>query len=313
MQRKIRHQSKNRVVVVADDMGKSSSVNSAIAEAHKRGILTSASIMAGGQAFEEAVIIAAECSSLSVGLHVTLCDGRAVLPPSQIPDLVDRDGNFEESPAKTWINCTSPGVFSQIEAEVQAQFSKLSRAGICPTHVDGHHHLQMHPRIFEIVCKQASQRGVGWIRLPSEPLALVLGFRSFARGFMPFIEWVVFRMLSAYNLKTAWRYGINVAYRCFGLSWTGSIDEKCFIDLLDYAKGPIDEIFVHPDNSTDSGRRELEALTSTDVRNKVYSCTDLVGYRELSGEGIVFGSVLGGVSKTEHFVPMEKGDKKVFR
>lgn len=97
MTRKIRHQSRNRIVVVADDMGESSSLNSAIAEAHKRGILTSASLMAGGQAFEEAVMIAVECSNLSVGLHVTLCDGRAVLPPSQIPDLVDHDGNFEKA------------------------------------------------------------------------------------------------------------------------------------------------------------------------------------------------------------------------
>ena len=295
MTRKIRHQSRNRIVVVADDMGESSSLNSAIAEAHKRGILTSASLMAGGQAFEEAVMIAVECSNLSVGLHVTLCDGRAVLPPSQIPDLVDHDGNFEKSPAKAWINYTGAGVFSQIEAEVDAQFSKLYRAGVHPTHVDGHHHLQMHPRIFEIVCRRASKRGVGWIRLPSEPLALVLGFRSFSRGVMPLTEWVVFRMLSAYNLKTAKRYGINVAYRCLGLSWTGSIDEKCFIDLLDYAKGPIDEIFTHPDISTDSGRRELEALASINVRNKISSCLDLVGYRELSGEGIVFGSVLGRI------------------
>ena len=86
-----------------------------------------------------------------------------------------------------------------------------------------------------------------------------------------------------------------MAYRCLGLSWTGSIDEKCFIDLLDYAKGPIDEIFTHPDISTDSGLRELEALISPDVRNKISSALDLVGYRELSGEEIVIGSVLGRI------------------
>src|SRR5208282_4554305 len=80
-------QGKGCVVIVADDMGKSASVNQAIAEAHDKGILTAASIMAGGEAFDDAVQTALDRSRLSIGLHLTLCDGKAVLPHASIPDI----------------------------------------------------------------------------------------------------------------------------------------------------------------------------------------------------------------------------------
>ncbi len=279
-------------VVVADDLGRASSVNAAIAEAHDRGIVTAASLMAKGDAFEEAVQMASQRSRLSVGLHVTFCDGRAVLQPSEIPDLVDKDGCFEESPEKAWIKCMRRGVLSQIEAEVEAQFDCLEKAGIKPTHVDGHHHLQMHPLIFEAICKQASKRGVGWIRIPNEAISIVLSLRSFSRGVMPLLERVVFGVLRTYNLRTAAKYGINVAYSCMGLSWTGSIDEQSLLELLGMTEGPVSEIFTHPDIATDKGRKELEALTSVEVRKKLaFLGIEPVGYRELSGKELYRDSV----------------------
>ncbi len=86
------------LVVVGDDLGRSSLVNRAIAKAFDRGFLTAASLMAGGDAFEEAVTLARIRPALSVGLHVTLCDGRSVLPSSEIPGLVDGNGRFAKSP-----------------------------------------------------------------------------------------------------------------------------------------------------------------------------------------------------------------------
>lgn len=280
------------LVTVADDLGKSSSVNHAITEAHDKGIVTAASLMAGGEAFEEAVEIALKRSQLSVGLHVTLCDGRAVLWPSHIPDLVDPDGCFEKRPASAWLRYTKPGLLPQIEIEIKAQFDRLEKSGIHPTHVDSHHHLHMNPLIFEVLCRQASERGVRWIRLPKESLSLVLNLRSPLRGAMPFIEWAVFGVLGTYNLRIARKYGLHVSCHVYGLSVTGSIDEKFLIDILNRSKGSLSEIFTHPDISTESGRRELEALTSIKVRNRLNSLgMALVGYRELSERAIFFESV----------------------
>jgi hopanoid biosynthesis associated protein HpnK len=280
------------LVIVADDLGRSSSVNLAIAKAHDRGIVTAASLMAGGEAFQEAVEIALKRSQLSVGLHVTLCDGRAVLPPSHIPDLVDPDGYFEKRPAMAWLRYTKPGLLPQIESEIEAQFDRMEKSGIHPTHVDGHHHLHMHPLIFKVLCRQASQRGVSWIRLPRESLSLVLNLRSPLRGAMPFIEWAVFGILGTYNLRIARKYGLHVVCHVYGLSLTGSIDEKFLLDILNCSSGSLNEIFTHPDISVESGRRELEALTSIKVRNRLSPLgMALVGYRELSERAIFFESV----------------------
>jgi hopanoid biosynthesis associated protein HpnK len=282
------------LVVVADDLGRSSLVNRAVARAFDQGFLTAASLMAGGDAFEEAVTLARIRPALSVGLHVTLCDGKAVLSPSEIPDLVDRNGCFIKSPFRAGLRYwrLRRHLTPQIEAEIEAQFERLREAGILPTHVDGHHHLHMHPAIFELVCRAAARRHVAWIRIPRESLAKVV------RAGLPLLvprlaEWITFRMLAVRNLRIAYGYGIKTASHIFGLSRTGStgktgrtskVDEKYFRALLPLLKGITNEIYAHPDLATEAGRQETVTLASMNIREDAASlgmaCT---GYSQLLG------------------------------
>ncbi len=274
------------LVIVADDFGRSSDVNRAVADAHDNGILTSASIMAGGASFEGAVEIARRRKKLSVGLHLTLCDGMAVSNPSHIPDLVDSEGNFERDPIRAWFRYSRKGLRRQIETEIEAQFARLEANGIFPSHVDGHHHLQMHPALFRIVCRAAAKRGVGWIRIPNEPLKVVLGMRSKQRGAMPFLEWAAFGPLGIHNAREAGRRGIRVPDGVYGLSRTGEVDEEYLLGILGMACGAVDEIFTHPDTATEAGRIELTALKSHTVRGRAADLgMTLAGYAELSGAG----------------------------
>ncbi len=271
------------LVVVADDLGRSLSVNAAIAEARSRGILTSASIMAGGEAFEEAVEIALDLG-LCVGVHVTLCDGRSVLSSSVIPELTSPDGQMERSPSVAWVRYMRRGILSQIEAEVEAQFDRIEKAGIQAAYVNSHHHMHMHPLVFDLVCRHASKRGISRIRVPSEPLPIILSLRSRSRGLMPFIEWSVFGMLNIYNSRTARKYGMRPTRRVYGLSRTEDVDEGYLLNILSRLDDPVSELFVHPDAETESGRRELEALTSARVHERLDSLgIGLAGYDELSG------------------------------
>ncbi len=274
-------------LIVADDFGRSSSVNRAIAEAHDKGIVTAASMMVGGQAFEDAARIARSRSRLSVGLHVTLCDGLAVLSHSEIPDLVDRHGCFETSPARAWLKYSRTGILSQLEKEIEAQFDLLAKASINPTHVDGHHHLHMHPALFKIVCRKAAQRGIPWIRIPCEPLWLVFRYFTASRGAMPFIEWTVFQMLKVSHERTARKYGLRAANAVYGLSRTGRVDEKYLLHILTRHAGYV-EIFTHPDTSSAAGCRELQALTSTLVQEVLASNgIALGGYRDIPIEAVI--------------------------
>jgi predicted glycoside hydrolase/deacetylase ChbG (UPF0249 family) len=169
------------LVITADDFGRARSINRAVATACDWGLLTAVSLVAGGEAFDEAVGLVSRYPGLSVGLHVTLSDGPSVLPPSRIPDLVNSEGYFVRDPALAGLRYwrLRHRIAGQIEAEVEAQFNRLERAGIVLTHVDCHHHLHVHPVVFDIVARQAAQRNITWIRIPREPLSLVLKLHPF--------------------------------------------------------------------------------------------------------------------------------------
>ncbi len=277
----------NYIVIAADDLGRSGSVNHAILKAHDQGVVTAAGIMAGGDAFQEAARAVLGYSGLSIGLHVTLCDGKSVLPHANIPTLTDKDGFFIRNPAKAWLSFGREGVISEVRTEVEAQLDRLDAAGIRPSYIDSHHHLHMHPRVFETVCRLASKRGIHWIRIPNEPASVAFGLRSKSRGLMPFVEWAVFRMLRIKNQRTASKYGLHCATRVYGLSRTGDLDEQYLHALLVGIAGQAEddyviEIFSHPDSASESGMRELQALTSADIVARLQSLgVRCVGYKDI--------------------------------
>ena len=249
-----------RLAVVADDFGRTSGVTRAVAEAFDRGIVTAASLMAGGEAFDEAVAIARARPRLAVGLHATFCDGRAVLPAGRIPGLVDAEGRLEARPARAGVRYWRERrrLLPEIEAEIAAQFDRVTGAGLAVTHVDGHHHLHIHPLLFPILCREAARRGVRWIRIPAGDLR---------PGRLA--EWAVFDMLGRLNRRTARRHGLGTPDRVYGLSRTGRIDEAYILELLGRLRPGWNELFVHPDLDTEQGRRELEAVTSRRVRGRI--------------------------------------------
>jgi hopanoid biosynthesis associated protein HpnK len=248
------------LVVVADDFGASPTINRAVIEAHEGGIVTAASLVAGGDSFEEGIRLARSHPGLSVGLHATLCDGRAVLPTDRIPGIVDEGGWLEPSPARAgWrYGLRWRALRHEIERELEAQLDRLADAGIVATHVDGHHHLHVHPMVFRVLCREAGRRGVRWIRVPQGDLS--------SGGV---IEWAGFGALGWINRLVASRNGLRTADRVHGLSRTGRMDEAYLIKLLRKIGSGWNELFVHPDTGTRGGLQELRALTSPDVAEEV--------------------------------------------
>src|SRR5450432_1181585 len=86
-----------RLIVNADDFGRSKSINEAVILAHTDGILTTASLMVNEPDADEAVRLAKEHPTLGVGLHLALVCGNAALPQEKIPNLADANGRFSES------------------------------------------------------------------------------------------------------------------------------------------------------------------------------------------------------------------------
>ena len=157
-----------RLIVNADDLGLTRGVNRATLQAHREGIVTSATLMANSSAFDEAVALAQE-AQLSVGCHIVLVDGKPLSSPDTIRTLLDGD----EFRKKLWkfAYAAVGGSLSvhEIEQEAIAQISKLQRAGIQVSHVDCHKHAHMFPAVLEGVLRAAKVRGVPFIRNPFEP------------------------------------------------------------------------------------------------------------------------------------------------
>lgn len=139
-----------RLIVNADDFGFTRGVNKGILRGHTEGIITAATLMAGGAAFEHAVEIARSTPSLDVGVHLVLWPGGQELP-RRLPSFVRR--------SLVW----SPG---RVEDEFARQIEKVTVVGITPTHLDTHKHVHLLPWVMSAVVRVAKRFGIEWVRRP---------------------------------------------------------------------------------------------------------------------------------------------------
>jgi hopanoid biosynthesis associated protein HpnK len=262
-------------VINGDDYGFSHGVNRAIIEAHQRGILTSASLMVTADAFDEAVELARSNPRLAVGLHLVLVCGKAALPPSEIPHLVDSSGNFPFGPEKTGLRYQfSAAARRELRDEIRAQLVKFQSTGLKLSHVDGHLHMHSHPVVFKMLIDMASEFGVKVIRLPREELRVTLGIDR-SNLMTKFAWWWIFGRLGRYGERRLKRAGIKYADRVYGLLASGRVTEEYLLALIPRVRGELVEIYSHPassvdgepaDSSVDGGMAELAALLSHRVR-----------------------------------------------
>jgi predicted glycoside hydrolase/deacetylase ChbG (UPF0249 family) len=161
-----------RLILNADDFGLTSGVNRAIVELHRAGALTSATLMARAPAAEEAIRLALSTPSLGVGCHIVFADGEPVLPPSNLPTLVDpRTGRFQPTPGaflrRLFTGSIRPG---EIQSEAAAQIDLLQARGLRLTHIDTHKHLHIFPAVLRPVLSAARAAGIRSVRNPFESL-----------------------------------------------------------------------------------------------------------------------------------------------
>ena len=162
--------SARRLIVTADDFGLALPVNAAVEEAHTRGILSAASLMVGAAAAADAVERARRLPGLRVGLHVVLVHGRPVLPPDEVPGLVDRRGEFSGRLVRAgFAYFFKPAVRRQLAAEIRAQFEAFRATGLALDHVNAHNHMHLHPTLSRLILEIGRDYGLRAVRVPAEP------------------------------------------------------------------------------------------------------------------------------------------------
>jgi predicted glycoside hydrolase/deacetylase ChbG (UPF0249 family) len=222
-----------QLVVNADDLGWSRSVDRGIIECHQTGIVTRASILATGPAFEDAVSLTRATPSLGIGVHLNIYRGRTILPPERVPALVGADGRLLGS-WKGIVSRLATGRFDlgQVEAELRAQIMHVRDAGLEPGHLDSEKHLHLWPGVFDVVCRLAVEFGIPQVRVVLEP---------------PSVRPVPFGLgvLSARDRAVARSHGLVTPDATIGVT-RAPIDMLALEAILRSARGERVEFVVHP-------------------------------------------------------------------
>jgi predicted glycoside hydrolase/deacetylase ChbG (UPF0249 family) len=251
-----------RLIINADDFGLTPGVNRAIAELHDAGAVTSATLMANGAAFDDAVSLALARPTLAVGCHIVLVDGTPVADPATIPTLLgspDKQGRhaFRNSLAEFALGVLRGAIREDdIEREALAQIQKLQRAGLKLTHVDTHKHTHLLSRVTRPIIRALEQAGIGAIRNPFEPRwAAALGASTtrslFVRALQP-----GHRRFEASPPIAAQR--ILTTRGTIGISATGHLNGSTLAALCRAIPEGTWELVCHPGYND----RDLDAVTT---------------------------------------------------
>lgn len=271
---------KRRLIVNADDFGRSKSINAAVIDAHKRGILTTASLMVNGDAADEAVSLARANPKLGVGLHLTLCCGTSTLPPEKIPNLVNARGEFRESPvAAGMIYFFSGRARQQLAAEIGAQFDKFEKNGLALDHVNGHLHFHLHPSVFGILREEVRKRGIRSMRWTYDPASIDWPLGR-GRWFYRASHALIFKLLARRAQRFLSENRVAHTDYVFGLLENALVTEEYLLRLLPRLPAGDSELYSHP--CIEKFKHEYEALISPRVVKVVREQgIELIRYQDL--------------------------------
>ncbi len=249
------------LTVNADDFGFTRDVNSGIIEAHRKGILTATTLMANGDAFNDAVGLAHLTPTLDVGCHLVLVGGHSLVSDEPFPDTV---AALIKAILTRKIN---PYL------ELKLQIKKILGAGLKPLHLDTHKHTHLFPAVLHAVAKLSEEYSIPFVRRPFDfpmhpgkvPVAKQLVSKSFqiVRGKFE-------HSLQKHNCKSTDYFA--------GFAITGTYTAADVVELIASLPEGSTEFMCHPGHCTDellaqktrlkeSRAQELAALVAPEVRD----------------------------------------------
>jgi chitin disaccharide deacetylase len=289
-----------RLIINADDFGMTRGVNRAIAEAHRAGIVTSATVMANEVAVDDAVALALQNPSLGTGCHVVLVDGSPLSQVKSVQSLIrsqnGADTRFRPGISHLALAAVSGKIrSSEVHDESCAQIRRLQSRELWLSHVDCHMHSHILPVILRAVLAAAGEHGIRAIRNPFEPAWAVAATHKSAslRSWNRSAQVTLLRGLRSQFLTAVQQYGMKTTDGTIGIAVTGLLDSSLLTQLVEAMPDGTWELVTHPGyNDRDLSRAttelkqsravELELLTSPATLD-LFRKRDiqLISYREL--------------------------------
>jgi hopanoid biosynthesis associated protein HpnK len=266
-----------RLIVNADDFGRSRSVNAAVIRAHREGILTTASLMVNELAADEAVALARRNPQLGVGLHLTLVCGSSTLSAAKIPDLVNAQKQFSDNPVATGFRYfASARCRAQLREEIAAQFAKFRATGLRLDHVNGHLNIHLHPTVLNIIFDNIGEAA---LRLTYDPFLLNARLAGGHWGYRC-SHALIYRLLSTRARPMLAQRKIPHTGAVFGLLQNGCVDANFIRQLLPCLPVGDSELYSHP--SLDHFTHEFDALINPTIRELAQQLgLQLIRYQDL--------------------------------
>jgi len=294
-----------RLIVNADDFGMTTGINRAIVEGCEEGIVTSATLMATSRAFDDAIArvrdLLVSKPEFSVGCHVVLLDGRPLLSPDRLPTLLDTPENDGSPELRTKLTGFARSALNgkinpdEIEAEADAQLSRIQTAGVELSHFDCHKHAHIFPAVLKPLLRAAKAHGIRAVRNPFGrifPLPFVRLLRS-PKLWTRLAQMNTLRKFSASFQSEVQKHGLRTPDGSVGVLVTGALDASYFTCIADNLPDGTWEFVCHPgynDAELDhvrtrlrkSREQELEILTSSEAKLALQRRgIELISYHDL--------------------------------
>ncbi len=235
-----------RLIVNADDFGFTRGVNEGIVEAHRKGILTAATLMANRPAFEHAVQLARENPTLDLGCHLVLVQGPSL--PDSVPELLWRIARHK----------------IDVYSEMKRQIEKILDAGIVPTHLDTHKHTHLAPPVLKAVARLSREFGIRWVRRPFDfPISgIPAPFSVRATNFLV-------GLARKQSLRVLQVSGCRTTDHFAGFQLTGRLRTPELLRTISILPGGLTEFMCHPgffDVDLQNARTRLKQSREEELR-----------------------------------------------
>lgn len=240
-----------KFILNADDFGMSKALNRAILEGYSAGLLKSASLVANGKAFDEALeSVIPSCKDLGIGIHLNIMEGKSLCTDLEV--LTDKEGNFKNNYLQLLIKAYNPKekeFFNELEREFRRQIEKImSKTKV--THIDSHFHIHSIPPIFDLVCRLAKEYGIKYVRTHFEKFYIVPEIeRHFRLKFWQnLLRTMLLGIFTVFNEATIYKYELKTNDYLVGLLYdtmTDSLAVSYAMNVVKYKNITV-EAFIHP-------------------------------------------------------------------
>lgn len=267
-----------KLIFHGDDFGLTPGVNRGIIHSFGEGLLTSASLIAAGEAAEEAMSLARDTPGLDMGVHLTLCDERPVIRPADLSSLIPSGDRFPSRNHLLKTIMVRRIDYREVEAEWRAQVETTLNAGIRISHLDSHQFVHLFPGLLSICLKIARSYDIPFVR------GAMVDQASLKAGLRRLIQWtglaIWSRIYVSRLLTSSVRTVPSVGFLMAGGRLTRDVLLETLAALRSKTSVSTIEVMLHPGTGDAhtlhryhhwgyDWKRDLDLLTDDGLKNEL--------------------------------------------